>query len=57
MCLLMFACLPVYLFFCLFIIWKCLYKLSLIMFLLFQTSFYNCWFSLELKKEEEKEKG
>uniref|UniRef100_A0A665V998 Tyrosine-protein kinase receptor n=1 Tax=Echeneis naucrates TaxID=173247 RepID=A0A665V998_ECHNA len=40
MCLLMFACLLVYLFICLFIIWKWLYKL------LNSNSFYIHWFSL-----------
>lgn len=45
MCLLMFACLPVYLLICLFIIWKWLYKLSMNMLLQIQIIlFYISWF-------------
>lgn len=45
MCLLMFACLPVYLFIRLFIIWKWLYKLSMNMLLPIQIIlFYINWF-------------
>lgn len=47
MCLLMFACLLVYLFICLFIIWKWLYELFMNMLLQIQTnSLYIGWFSL-----------
>lgn len=51
MCLLMFACLLVYLFICLFIIWKWLYKLLMNRLLKIQTnSFYISWFSLQVSK-------